>query len=94
MSETITFTCKNCGHTTDVANEFMILEDYSGFECTFQAACDRRQKRDLIIADMKEMAKKPHVHPVDKFTRTSVALCGFFFGCVIAMGLAYLWFGV
>lgn len=94
MSETITFTCKNCGHTTDVANDFRILEDYSGFECTFQAACNRRQKRDLVLAEMQEMAKTPHVHPVDKVTTAAVLLCGIFLGAVSAIGISYLLFGI
>jgi hypothetical protein len=43
---------------------------------------------------MQEMAKKPHVHPVDKFTVSAILLCGMFFGGVTAMGLAYLLFGI
>ncbi len=93
MSETITFTCKFCGHTTDIANEFMILDDYSGFECTMSSACERRQKRDVILAEMQEMAKNP-VHPVDKFSRASVAICASALTFVITSSLAYLWFGV
>lgn len=94
MLEIITFTCKFCNHTTDVVNDVMPLEDYSGFECVFKSACERRQKRDAILADMQEMAKKPHVHPVDKFTRTTVLLCGIFLGAVSASGISYLLFGI
>ena len=83
MSETITFTCKFCGHTTDVTNDVMILEDYSGFQCTFQSACDRRQKRDAILAEMQEMAKNP-VHPVDKFSFSAISICaGALLGTII-----------
>ncbi|QFG08720.1 hypothetical protein PBI_INGRID_45 [Arthrobacter phage Ingrid] len=95
MSETYnTFVCYYCEHETDNANDVMPIETGYGFECVFQDACFRRQKRNEILADMKEMAKRPHVHPVDKITRTGVALCGFFMGLIVAMGLSYLWFGI
>ncbi|AXC38667.1 hypothetical protein QCN37_gp41 [Arthrobacter phage Tatanka] len=94
MLETTTFTCKFCAHTTDVANDVMPLEDYSGFQCTFQEACDRRKKRNKAISEIQEMAKKPHLHPVDKFSRAAVLTCGIFMGAVSAFGLSYLLFGV
>ncbi|ALY09016.1 hypothetical protein GORDON_41 [Arthrobacter phage Gordon] len=94
MSEIVTFKCKFCEHTTDIANDVMPLEDYSGMQCVSSDACDRRKKRNNILAEMQEMAKKPHVHPVDKVTRTTVLLCGIFMGAVSGMGLSYLLFGV
>ncbi len=94
MSETITFTCVNCGQTTDCANDVMPTLIGEGFECTFQTACDRRRRRDIILAEMQEMANKPHVHPVDKFTRGAVLLCGIFMGAVSAIGISYLLFGI
>jgi hypothetical protein len=89
-----TYVCYYCEHETDYANDVMPTEKGYGFECVSKAACERRQKRTAILAEMQEMAKKPHVHPVDKFSRTSIAICASFMTFVITIGLAYLWFGV
>jgi hypothetical protein len=90
-----TFRCFYCNHETDCANDVMPrFEEGNGFECVFEDACKRRQKRNQVLAEMQEMVKRPHVHPVDKITRTGVALCGFFMGLIVAMGLAYLMFGI
>lgn len=94
MSEnTIIFSCGFCDHT-GVANEFMPGEHPIALECANRVACERRQKRDLILLEMQEMAKKPHVHPVDRFTRLTVVLCGFFMGAVSAISISYLLFGI
>lgn len=89
-----TYVCYYCEHETDYANDVMPTEKGYGFECVSKAACERRQKRTAILEEIKEIANRPPVHPVDKFSRTAVAICGFFFGCVITIGLAYLWFGI
>jgi hypothetical protein len=98
MSENeITFACFHCYYCdleTDANGVIPRFEEGNGFECIDEAACKRRQKRNAILADMQEMAKKPHVHPVDKFTRTAVLLCGMFLGAVSAIGISYLLFGV
>lgn len=94
MSEnTIVFSCGFCNHTAS-ANEVMVSNHPILFECVDRGACERRQKRDLILIEMQEMAKKPHVHPVDKFTRGAVLLCGMFLGAVSAIGISYLLFGI
>jgi hypothetical protein len=94
MSETTTTdTCSLCGHTSEY-REFVWNSSQTASVCEDSSACTRRCKRNVILAEMQEMAKRPHVHPVDKITRTGVALCGFFMGLIVAMGLAYLWFGI
>lgn len=93
MSETTLDTCSLCGHTSEY-REFVWNYEQTRSICQNSDACARRCKRNAIIAEMREMAKKPHVHPVDKFTRTSVALCSFILGCISAIGIAYLWFGI
>lgn len=98
MSETTnttdhTFHCFFCEHESD-CHGVVPTETTYGFECVDKAACERRQKRNKILAEMQVMALTPHIHPVDKVSRTVVALCGFFFGCIITMGLAYLLFGI
>jgi hypothetical protein len=89
-----TYVCFYCEHETDCANDVMPTEKGYGFECVSKAACERRQKRTAILAEMQEMAKKPALHPVDKFSRTAVLLCGVFMGAVSAIGLSYLLFGI
>ena len=92
MSETtIPFVCYYCGHETTNANDVLPrFEEGNGFECVFEDACKRRQKRDAILADMQEMAKKPYVHPVDKFSFSSIAIsAGVLLGIVI-VGLLFL----
>lgn len=86
-------TCSLCAHTSDY-HEFVWDKTGTKSLCQNAEACSRRCKRNAVIAEMREMAKKPHVHPVDKFSRTSIAICAAFFTFVITFGLAYLWFGV
>lgn len=94
MSEsTIIFSCGFCNYT-GVANEFMPGEHPIALECSNRAACERRQKRDLILIEIREMARKPRVHPVDRLTRLTVAMCGFFMGAVSAIGISYMLFGI
>ena len=84
MSEShIIFSCGYCDHVGE-ANEFMTGEYPVALECVDRGACERRQKRDLILIEMKEMAKKPRVHPVDKFSFASISLCaGFLLGTLV-----------
>ena len=94
MSEThIIFSCGYCDHVGE-ANELMTGEFPVALKCVDRAACQRRQRRDKILAEIQEMAKKPRVHPVDKVTRITVLLCGIFLGAVSAIGISYLLFGV
>lgn len=86
--------CSLCGFRSEDYKAFVIAGYERQFICENSSACLRRQKRDTILAEMQEMAKKPYVHPVDKFSRTSVALCGFFLGCVSVLGVSYLWLGI
>ncbi|ASM62320.1 hypothetical protein SEA_NIGHTMARE_44 [Arthrobacter phage Nightmare] len=85
--------CQLCGFTSDDYKSFV-----SGYAhewiCADSKACGRRKIRNDVLAEMKEMAKKPHLHPVDKFSRAAVLTCGIFMGAVIAFGLSYLLFGV
>lgn len=92
-TNTIIFSCGFCNHT-GAANEFMVAGHPIHLECVDRAACERRQKRDLIVIEMQEMARKPYVHPVDRLTRLTVAMCGFFMGCVVALSVSYLWLGI
>ena len=92
-ANTIIFSCGFCNHTGN-ANEFMVAGHPIPLECVDRVACERRQKRDLILIEMQEMACKPYVHPVDRFTRLSVLLCGIFMGAVSAIGVSYLWLGL
>ncbi|QXO13202.1 membrane protein [Arthrobacter phage DevitoJr] len=85
--------CQICGFRSEDSQDF--VSGYANsFICKDSDACWRRKRRDDIVASIKEMAKKPHVHPVDKVTRTTVLLCGIFMGVVSGMGLSYLLFGV
>lgn len=94
MSETtLTFYCLECHHVGP-ANDFMPAKHSVSLECVNRAACERRQKRDKILAEVQVKAAREAVHPVDRFTRLSVALCGIFMGAVIAIGLSYLWLGI
>ena len=86
-------TCSVCAHTSDY-HEFVWDKTGTKSICQNAEACARRVKRNKVIAEMRVMAQKPYVHPVDKFSRTAVAVCGFFFGCIITIGLGYLWFGI
>ncbi|ASD52266.1 hypothetical protein QCN32_gp41 [Arthrobacter phage Niktson] len=85
--------CQLCGFMSEDYRVFV-----SGYAhewiCADSEACRRRKKRNDILAQMKEMAKKPHLHPVDKFSRAAVLTCGIFMGAVSAFGLSYLLFGV
>lgn len=96
MLETLeeTTPCEICGFHSDDHRDFVIAGPTRRFICENSSACLRRKKRDAILAEMQEMAKKPRLHPVDKFSRTSVALCGFFLGCVTVICGAYLMFGI
>lgn len=95
MSETtVTQTCADCGMESTDLRIFIVTHPLMPVRCYSEGACSRRQKRNKVLAEMEEMAKKPYVHPVDKFSRTSIALCGFFLGCIAFIGSAYLWFGV
>ncbi|UTN92046.1 hypothetical protein SEA_DARBY_41 [Arthrobacter phage Darby] len=86
-------TCQLCGFQSN--DEKTFVPGYAHeVVCLYHAACLRRMRRNNILAEMQEMAKKPHVHPVDKVTRTTVLLCGIFMGAVSGMGLSYLLFGV
>ncbi|ALY08641.1 hypothetical protein CAPNMURICA_41 [Arthrobacter phage CapnMurica] len=87
-------TCERCEFRSNIEEEFTMGPDAVSLECVDLASCKRRQKRTAILAEMKEMAKKPHLHPVDKFSRAAVLTCGIFMGAVSAFGLSYLWFGV
>ncbi|ASR84083.1 hypothetical protein SEA_TEACUP_43 [Arthrobacter phage Teacup] len=86
-------TCSLCGHTSEY-QEFVWNRMKTASICEDSSACIRRCKRNAVIAEMKEMAKKPAVHPVDKFSRAAVLTCGIFMGAVSAFGIAYLLFGV
>jgi hypothetical protein len=86
-------TCGECNHLAD-RRDLVVIHPLSPLRCKDTTACARRQKRDKILAEMQEMANKPALHPVDKFSRTSIAICTAFFTFVITIGLAYLWFGV
>jgi len=96
MSETTTFYghCEYCKQETDNANDVMPLFETGGFECVNRDACQRRQKRDKINAEIATKAARPVMHPVDRFTRLSIALCGIFLGAVIAIGASYVWLGI
>lgn len=85
--------CQICGFQSEDFQDF-VAGYANSFICKDSDACWRRKRRDDIVASIKEMAKKPHVHPVDKVTRTTVLLCGIFMGVVSGMGLSYLLFGV
>lgn len=89
----VTFTCIYCYHTGQ-ANDFMPTKEGFGLECVFQDACARRQKRDKVLAEITAKSLRTRVHPVDRFTRLSIALCGIFMGAVIAIGVSYLWLGI
>lgn len=86
--------CCLCGHNSEDKNDFVVVEAPDQVICENTEACARRQKRDAILAEMKEMAKKPHVHPVDKFSHTSVAVCGFIMGVISVVCLAYILTGI
>lgn len=88
-----TFTCGICNHHGD-RRDAVVIHPLSPLRCKDAGACGRRQKRDKALAEIAEMATKPRMHPIDKFSRTAVAVCAFFMGSVIAMGLTYIWFGV
>ncbi|QYC55032.1 hypothetical protein QCN36_gp44 [Arthrobacter phage CastorTray] len=85
--------CSLCGHTSEY-QEFVWNLMKTASICEDSSACIRRCKRNAVLAEMKEMAKKPAVHPVDKFSRAAVLTCGIFMGAVSAFGLSYLLFGV
>ena len=89
-----TYVCFYCENETDCANDVMPTENGYALICVSKAACERRQKRNAVLEEIKEIANRPPTHPVDKFSRTSIAICTAFFTFVITFGLAYLWFGV
>jgi len=79
MSEITTFYghCEYCKQETDNANDVMPLFETGGFECVNRDACQRRQKRDAILAT-------PSVHPVDKFSFGAISICaGALLGTII-----------
>ena len=88
MSEsTIPFVCYYCGHATVNANDVMPrFEEGNGFECVSQDACNRRQKRDAILA------MEP-IHPVDKFSRVALAICAAFLSAII-LACVFFWIGL
>ena len=90
MSETLTFSCGYCNHHGD-ANDFM-PSDYVALRCVNIAACQRRHKRNIILADMANMAKKPYapVHPVDKFNFAAISICAGILAGTIIVCLLFL----
>ena len=90
MSENLTFSCGYCNHHGD-ANDFM-PSDYVALRCVNIAACQRRHKRNIILADMANMAKKPYapVHPVDKFSKIALGICAGFLMSVILACVLFL----
>lgn len=87
MSENeITFACFHCfycDHETDANGVIPRFEEGNGFECVDEAACKRRQKRDAILAETL-------VHPVDKFSFASIAICAGVLVGIIVVGLLFL----
>ena len=89
MSVVDTTSCARCGHQSDDYRAFVILRT-GEFVCQGNDACERRQKRDRILADMQKMAQKPYRHPVDRFSKAALVACGAFMATVIFTGLHYL----
>ncbi|AXH44587.1 hypothetical protein SEA_MEDIUMFRY_41 [Arthrobacter phage MediumFry] len=78
--------CFLCGHESDIPADFVVTESITqqGI-CADTSACARRQKRDAILLEIKEMAKKPVTHPVDKFSKIALAFCaGFLMSTILA----------
>lgn len=89
MQNATTLMCAYCNHISDF-REFVYVRKGISTVCQNAEACARRQKRNALIADL---AKKP-LHPVDRFSRTAIALCFALMVSVIVTGLAYIWFGI
>jgi hypothetical protein len=94
MSETFIYACGYCGHASTHRPEFYVVHPLSGLKCKSTGACERRQKRNKINTEIATKASRPVMHPVDRFTRLTVALCGIFMGAVLAIGVSYLWLGI
>lgn len=81
--------CVLCGYSSYDPKDFISVEEPQCI-CENTDACARRQKRDAILADMEKMAQKTGLHPMDKFSRTSVVVCAFFLGLISTVGLMYI----
>ena len=71
---TKTYTCEDCGMISTDHRIFKISgkisrdETFVHVRCYSEGACDRRQKRNAILAQTP-------THPVDKFSRISLGIC-------------------
>ncbi|QPX62505.1 membrane protein [Arthrobacter phage Truckee] len=91
MSETTSGTyvfCEACGHIGDERD--YTTKDHPERICVDSKACERRQKRNTVLAEMQEMAKKPYQHPIDRFSKVSLYVCGAFLLTIIFVGLLFL----
>lgn len=82
--------CKVCGHVSDY-REFVDSSIFTNYPiCQNNDACQRRQRRNAVIAEMEEMAKKPYVHPVDKFNFAAISICAGILAGTIIVCLLFL----
>jgi len=90
MQNNTTLICRYCNHKSDF-REFI----YTGVRkvwpaCQNAEACARRQRRNAAVTQLSATA----VHPIDRFSRTAIALSAAIMVSVIVTGLTYIWFGI
>lgn len=89
---TKTYTCYACGHTTDWRNDFYVVHPLSGFNCKSVSACNRRQRRDQIMAGSPFSPQTLiQTHGAMNLGMALILVaCGLFLLAVIAAGLFFV----
>ena len=81
--------CNRCNFRSLDHRAFVILRN-GEFVCQGREACERRQKRDKIIAEMTAKAMKPARNRTNDILLGTVLACGLFLGSAAAMGISWL----
>ena len=87
---TQSYTCHKCGFKTNDRRVMVFTHPLMPPQCYSIGACKRRQRRNAVIAEMEEMAKKPYVHPVDKFNFAAISICAGILAGTIIVCLLFL----